>query len=230
MPGQDTSSSSLLKYFDILRLLGKYLNAIAKLVAEMRALRTKKRSNMGRKCRLATLAQLYRMKQEDEMRLEQTVSTNSENEPPKIAFPQERKPEQNGWMDVCVSDLLQEENSDVNEATSLDDLDSSERGQLLAENERLYSKSLQVDNDIQKLESQMTELHRLQETFAEKVTEQDKDICFVNETTILTAENIRVGNEQIRLAIQNMASRRVIFLFCIIVLTFTLLFLDWYNP
>ncbi|VDO54179.1 unnamed protein product [Onchocerca flexuosa] len=37
--------------FEILRMLGKHLNGTAKIVAEMRALRTKKISNMRRTCR-----------------------------------------------------------------------------------------------------------------------------------------------------------------------------------
>lgn len=245
--------------FEVLRILGKYLNGIAKIVAEMRALRTKKVTNMRRTCRLATLAQLYSLKkQKEEMLLQQaantdslkTISLKADNSASalsdSIIFGKEglrkrggaqilspkdeetKKSEQDGWLDAEVPDLHKEEQTE--DVPSLDDLDNDERAQLMAENDRLYSRSLQVDSDIQKLEKQMTELHRLQETFAEKVSEQDKDICFVNETTILTAENIRAGNEQIRLAIQNMASRRVILLFCIIVLTFTLLFLDWYNP
>ena len=63
-----------------------------------------------------------------------------------------------------------------------------------------------------------------------QVLEQDKDVEFINEAAVNTVENIRAGNEQIREAIQNIASRRVVILFCLIALTFTLLFLDWYNP
>uniref|UniRef100_A0A183H911 t-SNARE coiled-coil homology domain-containing protein n=2 Tax=Onchocerca flexuosa TaxID=387005 RepID=A0A183H911_9BILA len=136
--------------------------------------------------------------------------------------------EQDGWSDVQVPDFQEIEKTD--DLDLLNNLDDDERTQLMIENERLYSQSLQVDSDIQKVEKQMAELYQLQETFAEKVSEQERDINFVNETTLLTVENIRIGNEQIRQAIQNMASRRVILLFCIIVLTFTLLFLDWYNP
>lgn len=60
--------------------------------------------------------------------------------------------------------------------------------------------------------------------------DQEKDIDLINDATIRASENVLEGNKQIREAIQNIASRRIIILFCIIVLTFTLLFLDWYNP
>ncbi|KAM3717966.1 Syntaxin-18 [Dirofilaria immitis] len=246
--------------FEILRMLGKHLNGTAKIVAEMRALRTKKISNMGRTSRLATLAQLYSIKKRRDEVLKQrsanensieTISLNSDvssvsdsilND--SIIFGKDglrkrfhqnmnieeeviKKSDQDGWSDAQVPDFEIKQSDDVD---LLNNLDDDERTQLMIENERLYSQSLQVDSDIQKVEKQMAELHQLQETFAEKVSEQERDINFVNETTLLTVENIRIGNEQIRQAIQNMASRRVILLFCIIVLTFTLLFLDWYNP
>ncbi|VDN95760.1 unnamed protein product [Brugia pahangi] len=256
-------SSSNLRAFDegphlfqVLRLLGKHLNGTAKIVAEMRALRTKKISNTMRTCRLATLAQLYNMKKKrDELlmvngnsvetkSLKSDISSISDsvlndaiifgNDGLRKRVPQNmkkgeiRKLEQDGWSDMQMTGFQEVEQADDMDA--LNNLDDDERAQLMIENERLYSQSLQVDSDIQRVEKQMAELHQLQTTFAEKVSEQERDINVVNETTLLTAENIRIGNEQIRQAIQNMASRRVILLFCIIVLTFTLLFLDWYNP
>uniref|UniRef100_A0A0N5ANX7 t-SNARE coiled-coil homology domain-containing protein n=1 Tax=Syphacia muris TaxID=451379 RepID=A0A0N5ANX7_9BILA len=111
-----------------------------------------------------------------------------------------------------------------------DSLDPELKQQLLLENERFYAKVMHTDSDIQKIEKQLNEIYKLQESFAEKVLEQGKDIEYVNQETVTTVENICEGNEQIRGAIQNMASRRVILLFCLIALTFTLLFLDWYNP
>ncbi|MCP9262727.1 hypothetical protein DINM_005658 [Dirofilaria immitis] len=224
--------------FEILRMLGKHLNGTAKIVAEMRALRTKKISNMGRTSRLATLAQLYSIKKRRDEVLKQrsanensieTISLNSDvssvsdsilND--SIIFGKDglrkrfhqnmnieeeviKKSDQDGWSDAQVPDFEIKQSDDVD---LLNNLDDDERTQLMIENERLYSQSLQVDSDIQKVEKQMAELHQLQETFAEKVSEQERDINFVNETTLLTVENIRIGNEQIRQAIQNMASRR----------------------
>ncbi|VDO23888.1 unnamed protein product [Brugia timori] len=252
-------SSSNLRAFDegphlfqVLRLLGKHLNGTAKIVAEMRALRTKKISNTMRTCR----AQLYNMKKKrDELlmvngnsietkSLKSDISSISDSVlndaiifgndglrkrvPQSTSFCEIRKLEQDGWSDTQMTGFEEVEQADDMDA--LNNLDDDERAQLMIENERLYSQSLQVDSDIQRVEKQMAELHQLQTTFAEKVNRLERDINVVNETTLLTVENIRIGNEQIRQAIQNMASRRVILLFCIIVLTFTLLFLDWYNP
>ena len=40
---------------------------------------------------------------------------------------------------------------------------------------------------------------------------------------------LQEGNEEVRKAIQNMASYRVYILFILLVFSFSLLFLDWYN-
>lgn len=60
--------------------------------------------------------------------------------------------------------------------------------------------------------------------------DQERDIDSIHTQTIHTLDNLEIANEFIREAIRNTATRRVISLFCLIVLTFTLLFLDWYNP
>ncbi|KIH66834.1 hypothetical protein ANCDUO_02839 [Ancylostoma duodenale] len=119
----------------------------------------------------------------------------------------------------------------------------------MAENERMFERFSHVHSHIEGLETQITEIQRLQEAFAEKVCfifvqvniyyfstcsvkvmDQEKDIEIINEAALHTSENLKDGNEWIRQAISNSAGRRVVVLFCIIVITFTLLFLDWYNP
>uniref|UniRef100_A0A0K0D9F0 t-SNARE coiled-coil homology domain-containing protein n=1 Tax=Angiostrongylus cantonensis TaxID=6313 RepID=A0A0K0D9F0_ANGCA len=87
-----------------------------------------------------------------------------------------------------------------------------------------------MHSQIEGLETQIAEIQRLQETFAEKIMDQEKDIEIINEAALQASENLRDGNEWIRQAISNSAGRRVVVLFCIVVITFTLLFIDWYNP
>lgn len=105
-----------------------------------------------------------------------------------------------------------------------------EREQLQKENDKLLKKFTNAHDTVNTLETQIFEIQRLQETFADKVFDQEKEIDMLNEVAVSTTENIRDGNEWIRQAISNSAGRRVVLLFCIVVLTFTLLFLDWYNP
>ncbi|CAD5225285.1 unnamed protein product [Bursaphelenchus okinawaensis] len=101
--------------------------------------------------------------------------------------------------------------------------------QLTVENDRIYDKFTQRTNEIEMIESQFAEVQKLQRTFAEKVVEQERDIEIIHDKTIHTLENLEQANDFIREAIKNSASRRVIALFCLIVLTLVLLFVDWYN-
>ena len=61
--------------------------------------------------------------------------------------------------------------------------------------------------------------------------DQTKTIFFlpIASNAVGASENIKDGNEEIRKAIQNRASIRVYILFFLLVMAFTLLFLDWYN-
>uniref|UniRef100_A0A914Q278 Syntaxin-18 n=1 Tax=Panagrolaimus davidi TaxID=227884 RepID=A0A914Q278_9BILA len=118
----------------------------------------------------------------------------------------------------------------TNSNSGLAELSKDEQAQLLAENEELFIRFARTNTEIEKIESQMTEIKKLQDTFAEKVLEQEQEIEQIHVTTTHTLDNLEAANDFIRQAIQNSASRRVIMLFCLIVLTFTLLFLDWYNP
>ena len=69
----------------------------------------------------------------------------------------------------------------------------------------------------------------LQSIFTEKVLEQSDVIENVHKEAVISTENIKGGNEEVRKAIQNKASYRVYILFIILVFSFSLLFLDWYN-
>lgn len=62
-----------------------------------------------------------------------------------------------------------------------------------------------------------------------QVAAQKNDIDRIGNVVIGATENIRDANEQINQAIQRNAGLRVYILFFLIVMSFTLLFLDWYN-
>ena len=59
--------------------------------------------------------------------------------------------------------------------------------------------------------------------------QQRDDINNIAANAVATTENVKDGNEEIRKAIQRNASVRVYVLFFLLVMSFTLLFLDWYN-
>ena len=72
-------------------------------------------------------------------------------------------------------------------------------------------------------------LSPVQEIFSEKILQQEGDISRIGENLTGTTENLQMANEQIREAIKNNAGFRVWILFFLVVMTLSLLFLDWYN-
>lgn len=65
---------------------------------------------------------------------------------------------------VCTADENCEEAYKFEET-----LNDKEKLQLTIENEQLFNKLAQVDGNMQRIEKQMADIQRLQETFAEKV-------------------------------------------------------------
>lgn len=61
------------------------------------------------------------------------------------------------------------------------------------------------------------------------MTAQSYDIERIGNVVVGTTENIKDANEQIKQAMQRNAGLRVWVLFFLIIMSFTLLFLDWYN-
>lgn len=82
---------------------------------------------------------------------------------------------------------------------------------------------------VRQIESKVVHIAELQEIFTEKVLEQEKDVERIIGTVIGTTENLKDANTQIRQAIQSNAGLRVYVLFFLLVMSFSLLFLDWYN-
>uniref|UniRef100_A0A0N4ZPA5 t-SNARE coiled-coil homology domain-containing protein n=1 Tax=Parastrongyloides trichosuri TaxID=131310 RepID=A0A0N4ZPA5_PARTI len=102
--------------------------------------------------------------------------------------------------------------------------------QLLIDNEKFYQTLTNKNEQIEIISRQFAEIEKLQHTFMEKALEQERNIEIIHDKVELTEINLKLANNLIKNALENNASRRVIFMFCIIVLTLTLLFLDWFNP
>ncbi len=62
-----------------------------------------------------------------------------------------------------------------------------------------------------------------------QVSEQKTDIERIANTVVGATENVASANEQIKQAIQRNAGLRVWVLFFLLVMSFSLLFLNWYN-
>uniref|UniRef100_A0A3B5ARA1 Syntaxin-18 n=1 Tax=Stegastes partitus TaxID=144197 RepID=A0A3B5ARA1_9TELE len=79
------------------------------------------------------------------------------------------------------------------------------------------------------IEGKVVEISRLQEIFAEKVLQQETEIDSIHQLVVGATENVKEGNEDIREAIKNNAGFRVWILFFLVMCSFSLLFLDWYD-
>ena len=97
------------------------------------------------------------------------------------------------------------------------------------ENEKMYEDLMTLKDEVQQIETKVVKIAELQQIFTEKVLQQKDDIDLIASNAVATTENVSDGNEEIRKAIQRNASTRIYVLFFLIVMSFTLLFLDWYN-
>jgi len=97
------------------------------------------------------------------------------------------------------------------------------------ENDRLIEQLESLDSQVEQVTSKVVKISELQEIFSEKILQQSADIEHIHTQAVSTTENVKEGNEAVRQAIQNQASYRVIILFVLLVFSFSLLFLDWYN-
>ncbi|ELU09741.1 hypothetical protein CAPTEDRAFT_127156 [Capitella teleta] len=120
--------------------------------------------------------------------------------------------------------------ADKNSDEEEDEISPEEAQMFAVENEQLFDEMNSLVDDVKNIEGKVVEISRLQEIFADKILEQDSDINRIAETVVGTTENIKDANEEIREAIKNNAGMRVWILFFLTVCSFSLLFLDWYNP
>uniref|UniRef100_A0A8C7Q535 Syntaxin-18 n=1 Tax=Oncorhynchus mykiss TaxID=8022 RepID=A0A8C7Q535_ONCMY len=97
------------------------------------------------------------------------------------------------------------------------------------ENQRLVSEMSNLVDEVRQIEGKVVEISRLQEIFAEKVLMQETEIDSIHQLVVGATENVKEGNEDIREAIQNNAGFRVWILFFLVMCSFSLLFLDWYD-
>lgn len=115
------------------------------------------------------------------------------------------------------------------ESSDEEEMTQEEAMQLEMENEALMEQLSSLTDSVQQVQHKVVKIAELQEIFTEKVLQQADDIDRVHAQTVAATENVKGGNEAVRTAIQNNASYRVYILFVLLVFSFALLFLDWYN-
>ncbi|KAK6185340.1 hypothetical protein SNE40_007594 [Patella caerulea] len=203
----------------VIFLMGEYLKAICKIYSEQKAVRVKRavdRKNISRlkpetknsPIKNTDLSSLLK-KTKDDGTVEENLSSNAKtpNLSKKVPPPPENQP-----------------------TFSPDDDISPEEAQMFEEeNKALYDEMNSMAHEVRQIEGKVIEIAKLQEIFAEKVLEQEKDIDHIASTAVGTTENIIDANEEIREAIQKKAEFRVYILFFLVMCALSLLFLDWYN-
>uniref|UniRef100_A0A8C5EAJ0 Syntaxin-18 n=1 Tax=Gouania willdenowi TaxID=441366 RepID=A0A8C5EAJ0_GOUWI len=110
-----------------------------------------------------------------------------------------------------------------------DELSPEEIQMFEQENQRLISEMNSLVDEVRQIEGKVVEISRLQEIFSEKVLQQETEIDSIHQLVVGATENVKEGNEDIREAIKNNAGFRVWILFFLVMCSFSLLFLDWYD-
>ncbi|XP_076648814.1 syntaxin 18 [Halictus rubicundus] len=202
----------------MLLLIEDYLKNVCKIYSEQKAIRVKRTMEIRKIAKLEL--ETRPVKQLEFERKRSSLNTN------------EKLEEKEGKLDSNDSSPLkiQEINGDVNSLMYEEELSPEDIQVFEAENEQLYNELNTITEEVKQIESKVVHIAELQEIFTEKVLDQDKDLDRLMTTVVGSTENVREANEQIRQAIQRNAGLRVWILFFLLVMSFSLLFLDWYNP
>ncbi|XP_046512572.1 syntaxin-18 isoform X1 [Equus quagga] len=200
----------------VLDFIEDYLKRVCKLYSEQRAIRVKR---VVDKKRLSKLEPEPNTKTKESM-FSEKVSQNpkdSEEKPITEEYPEkipaEAQPELRSWGDGRGEDELSPEEIQMFEQ----------------ENQRLIGEMNSLFDEVRQIEGKVVEISRLQEIFTEKVLQQEAEIDSIHQLVVGATENIKEGNEDIREAIKNNAGFRVWVLFFLVMCSFSLLFLDWYD-
>lgn len=123
-----------------------------------------------------------------------------------------------------VTEHIHNNTADIDEEFSTEEIQMFE-----LENEGLYKELNSLADEIKQMESKVVHISELQQTFTEQVFQQEKDIERIATTVATATDDVKDANDQIRQAIKRNAGLRVWVLFFLLVMSFSLLFLDWYN-
>ncbi|XP_015186865.1 PREDICTED: syntaxin-18 [Polistes dominula] len=202
----------------VLLLIEDYLKNVCKIYSEQKAMRVKRALEMR------TISKL-----ELDGKSNKVISMdNDKRSASNITVKRNNNTENQNNSSKSNPMKVQEINEDVNtllyEELSPEDIQMFE-----SENEQLYNELSTITEEVRQIESKVVHIAELQEIFTEKVLDQDKDLDRLMTTVVGSTENVKEANEQIRQAIQRNAGLRVWILFFLLVMSFSLLFLDWYN-
>ncbi|KAK6319604.1 hypothetical protein J4Q44_G00108150 [Coregonus suidteri] len=202
----------------VLDLIEIYLRGVCKLYSEQRAIRVKRVVDKKRLSRLEPEHHHSRVAVERSALVEQ----HSEEKSAK---------EENSSGERSVAEVPENNVSlwEEGQGRVEDELSPEEMQMFEQENQRLVSEMSNLVDEVRQIEGKVVEISRLQEIFAEKVLMQETEIDSIHQLVVGATENVKEGNEDIREAIKNNAGFRVWILFFLVMCSFSLLFLDWYD-
>ena len=192
--------------------LDKYLKSVVSIHSEMRAVRVAKQIQQKKLSRLEVNSVESRAMEIGGGQGNSATDLIELREKAVAAAAEAQPLQYSAWGDESDEEMTQEESA-----------------MMEMENERLIEQLNSLNNAVDQVQSKVVKIAELQSIFTEKVLEQADDIERIHAETVSSTENIKGGNEAVRQAIQNKASYRVYILFVILVFSFSLLFLDWYN-
>ncbi|XP_076258895.1 syntaxin 18 [Rhynchophorus ferrugineus] len=198
------SEQRLEHYHNVIGSLERYLKAVSKIYAEAKAVRVKRVIDTHKLSKLETKPHKTGIDTNK-------VTSNMIGSGDSAAIKNE--------TNISQPPLLNFDNE-----LSTEDMQMFEE-----ENEHLFNELNNISGEVQQMESKVVHIAELQQLFTEKVLQQEKDIERIAETVVGSTENIKDANKQIKQAIQRNAGLRVWILFFLLVMSFSLLFLDWYN-
>lgn len=198
-------------YSNVLESLEKYLKEVSKIYTEAKAMRVKRVIETHKLSKLET----------DQRRTDSILPP----QPPSktkadLETPADTQATKNKFT-IPANTMPVE---DIDSQLSPEEMQMFE-----SENELLYNELNSLSDEVKQIESKVVHIAELQELFTEKVLQQDRDIERIATAVVSATDNMKDANEQIRQAIQRNAGLRVWILFILLVLSFSLLFLDWYN-
>ncbi|XP_029419372.1 syntaxin-18 isoform X2 [Nannospalax galili] len=189
---------------------------VCKLYSEQRAIRVK---------RVVDKKRLSKLEPEPKTK---TKESASEKVSPNTSQDPEEKPAAAEFPEKPLSEA-QTELGTWGDGKGEDELSPEEIQMFEQENQRLIGEMNSLFDEVRQIEGKVVEISRLQEIFTEKVLQQETEIDSIHQLVVGATENIKEGNEDIREAIKNNAGFRVWILFFLVMCSFSLLFLDWYD-
>uniref|UniRef100_A0A1Y9HB21 Syntaxin-18 n=1 Tax=Anopheles farauti TaxID=69004 RepID=A0A1Y9HB21_9DIPT len=209
----------------VIESLYEYVNGIRRIAQEQKQFRLKRQMETIQYIKLQP-----KMKNDPYIRpLDPTVPSEQETMPLLQAKQVENLDSSRNADKTLTQSMDDVQDSSMYDEYESNDLSAEDIQMFESENIQLYNELKGLSEEVEQIQRNVADIAQLQDIFTEKITLQNTDIDRIATNVLGTTENMSDANEQIKQAIQRNAGLRVWVLFFLIVMSFTLLFLDWYN-